>query len=197
MGNQLNSIAVFCGSSQGNDPKIIEEAYHLGKILGQKKIKLIYGGSKLGLMGELARGVLENNGKVIGVIPKFLRTKEVVHTGLTELILVETMHERKLKMHEISDGIIALPGGFGTMEEFFEMITWSQLGLHQKPIGMLNSTGFYDDLLNFFQTMVKKQFLQADNRDLLLVSNDIDDLLHQMENYEATVNPKWMNKSQT
>ncbi|HET8838570.1 MAG TPA: TIGR00730 family Rossman fold protein [Flavobacteriaceae bacterium] len=197
MGNQLRSVAVFCGSSPGNDPKIIEEAYNLGKILGQKKIKLIYGGSKLGLMGELARGVLENNGKVTGVIPRFLRIKEVVHTGLTELVLVETMHERKLKMHEISDGIIVLPGGFGTMEEFFEMITWSQLGLHQKPIGMLNSTGFYDDLLSFFQTMVKKEFLQADNRDLLLVSNDIDDLLHLMENYEATVKPKWMNKSQT
>ncbi|HET8809811.1 MAG TPA: TIGR00730 family Rossman fold protein, partial [Flavobacteriaceae bacterium] len=146
----FTSIAVFCGSSVGNDPKISEDAYELGKIMAQRKITLIYGGSKLGLMGQVAKGVLENGGKAIGVIPGFLKTKEVAHEGLTELIVTKNMHDRKLKMQELSDGMIALPGGFGTMEEFFEILTWAQLGLHQKPIGLLNSASFYDDLLRMF-----------------------------------------------
>ncbi len=197
MKNHLRSIAVFCGSSPGKDPKIVKDAYALGKFLAHRKVDLVYGGSKLGLMGELAKGTLSNKGKAIGVIPKFLRTKEVVHSGLTELFLTENMHERKLKMHELSDGIIVLPGGFGTMEEFFEMITWSQLGLHRKPIGMLNSSGFYDDLLKFFKTMEEKEFLNSANREILLVSDSIEDLFSQMEKYESRAEPKWMNINQT
>lgn len=197
MQNQLKSIAVFCGSSSGNDPKILQQVGNLGKSLANRNIDLVYGGSKLGLMGQLANSVLEHNGKVMGVIPDFLISKELVHTGITELHITKTMHERKLKMHELSDGIIVLPGGFGTMEEFFEMLTWGQLGLHQKPIGMLNSCGFYDSLLQFFHQMVEKNFLKEINLKLLIVSNNSEDLLFQMENYESTLTPKWMSTDQT
>ena len=122
---------------------------------------MIYGGAKIGVMGEVASGVLENGGNAIGVIPDFLTTKEVVHTDLSELIITETMHERKLNMHELSDGIVALPGGFGTLEELFEMLTWAQLGLHKKPIGILNINGFYDDLLSFIEVMIAKELLKT------------------------------------
>lgn len=197
MKNNLKSIAVFCGSSLGNNPKISEDAYELGTVLAQRKIDLIYGGSKLGLMGEVARGVLDKKGNALGVIPGFLKTKEVVHENLTQLFITENMHQRKLKMNELSDGIIALPGGFGTMEEFFEMITWSQLGLHQKPIGVLNSSGFYDELLQMLQTMVRTGLLKPVNFDILLVSENIEELLELMGNYTFKPVPKWMNKSQT
>lgn len=196
MGNPLNSIAVFCGSSLGNNPKIIEDAQNLGKILALQKIDLVYGGSKLGLMGEVARGVLKNGGNAIGVIPEFLRTKEVVHPGLTELHITETMQERKLKMHELCHGIIVLPGGFGTMEEFFEIITWSQLGIHRKPIGILNSGGFYDQLIQMLETMVKTGLLKQDNFDILLVSDSTEELLGLMKTYQPHPVPKWMNKEQ-
>ena len=139
----MKSIVVFCGSSEGNNPKYVQQGYSLGKSLAQQKITLVYGGAKIGVMGSIAKGALEANGKVIGVIPEFLKIREVFHTDLTELIVTKNMHERKLKMHELSDGIVMLPGGYGTLEKFFEMLTWSQLGLHQYPIGILNTNGFY------------------------------------------------------
>lgn len=195
--NTLKSIAVFCASSEGNDTLISEESYRLGKILAQRDINLIYGGSKLGLMGRLAAGSLENNGKVIGVIPNFLKTKEVVHPGLSELITTRDMHERKLKMHELSDGFIALPGGFGTFEELFEIITWGQLGLHTNPIGLLNINGFYDELIAMLKTMVRKELLKKENFDMLLIAEDIEELLEKMYNFKPLPVPKWMNKEQT
>src|SRR5687768_1380717 len=137
----MKSVAIFCGSSSGSDSIYYSQAAMLGKILAHRKIQIVYGGAKVGLMGAVADGALKEGGKVIGVLPNFLKSKEIAHTGLTDLILVESMHERKLKMHELSDGIIALPGGFGTLEELFEMLTWSQLGLHKKPIGLLNING--------------------------------------------------------
>ncbi len=158
---------------------------------------MIYGGSKLGLMGQVANAVLDNNGKATGVIPGFLKTKEVVHTGLSHLITTKDMHERKLKMHDLGDGFIALPGGFGTLEEFFEILTWGQLGLHKKPIGILNIAGFYDDLLGMMQKMVEKGLLNKTNMDLVLTSYDIEDLLEKMQNYTPLPVPKWMNKDQT
>jgi uncharacterized protein (TIGR00730 family) len=195
--NQLKSIAVFCASSEGNDEKIYTESYRLGKVLAQKSIKLVFGGSKLGLMGQVAAGTLQNGGEVIGVIPDFLKTKEVVHTGLTELITTKDMHERKLKMQELSDGFIALPGGFGTFEELFEIVTWGQLGLHQNPIGLLNINGFYDDLIAMLKTMVRKGLLRKENFDLLLIAEDIEELLEKMHNFKPIPVPKWMNKDQT
>lgn len=195
--NEIHSLAVFCASSDGVDTKIFEDAYKVGEFLANQGIELIFGGSKLGLMGQVARGILENNGKITGVIPDFLKTKEVVHTGLTNLITTRDMQQRKLKMHDLSDGFIALPGGFGTLEELFEILTWAQLGLHKKPIGILNSNGYYDDLLNFIDTMVIKGLLKEENLNLLLVSETIEDLYDQMLSFQPMPVPKWMNKDQT
>ena len=193
----IRSIAVFCASSDGIDPKIFEEAYLVGEFFANNKIELIFGGSKLGLMGQVAKGALDNNGKVTGVIPEFLKSKEVVHTGLTSLITTQDMHERKLKMHDLSDGFIALPGGFGTMEELFEILTWGQLGLHRKPIGILNSNHYYDDLLELLQKMLQKGLLKESNMHLLLVSDKIEDLIQKMLEFKPLPVPKWMNKDQT
>ena len=134
----MNNLAVFCGSSEGNDQYIIDKAYELGKHLALNKIGFVYGASKIGIMGTLAKAVTEYNGISIGVIPEFLKTKEIVNTDITELIVTENMHDRKIIMYERSDGFIIIPGGFGTMDEFFEITTWGQLGLHTKPIGILN-----------------------------------------------------------
>ena len=143
----MNSISVFCGSSEGNDDYIISKAYRLGEKFAKKDITLVYGGANLGVMAKVAKGVLDNKGKAIGVIPDFLRNREIAHTNLTELIITKTMHDRKVTMYEKSDGFIILPGGFGTLDEFFEITTWGQIGLHGKPIGILNINEFYDDLL--------------------------------------------------
>jgi len=193
----MKSIAVFCGASMSNDSVLNQEAYSFGKVMATEELQLIYGGAKIGLMGNVASGVLDNGGKAIGVIPDFLTSKEVVHTDLSELIITETMHERKLKMHELSDGIVALPGGFGTLEELFEMLTWAQLGLHKKPIGILNVNGFYDDLLNFIEVMIAKGLLKHSYKQLLLVAETAEELLKKMDNFKPLPVPKWMNKNQT
>ncbi len=195
--NKIHSLAVFCASSDGADTVIFEEAYAVGVFLAHLKIELIYGGSKLGLMGQVSSGVLDNNGTVTGVIPEFLKTKEVVHTGLTNLITTHDMHQRKLKMHDLSDGFIALPGGFGTLEELFEILTWAQLGLHKKPIGILNSNGYYDDLLEMMNNMVRKGLLKEEYMNLVLVSDTIQELYEKMLSFKPMPVPKWMNKDQT
>jgi uncharacterized protein (TIGR00730 family) len=195
--NNLDKICVFCGSSDGNDLAITDAAVKLGEIFAERNITLVYGAAKIGVMGTIAKSVLDNSGKVIGIIPNFLKKKEVVHLGLTELITTENMHERKLKMHEQSDGFIALPGGMGTLEELFEIITWLQLGLHQKPIGLLNINGFYNDLIKMLETMVRKGFLSMDNYNLLLVDSDINRLLKKMEEFKRPDVPKWLNESRT
>ncbi|MCD0489344.1 TIGR00730 family Rossman fold protein [Pedobacter sp. MC2016-14] len=192
----MKKITVFCGSSFGTEIEYEEQAYLLGKTLAERNIGLVYGGANVGLMGAVANGAIENRGEVIGVLPHFLQNKEIAHTGLTELVLVETMHERKTKMNDLSDGVIALPGGFGTLEEFFEMLTWAQLGLHKKPIAILNIYGFYDELIAMIETMVKKGFLKPVNQSMLLINNDINDLLDQMANYEAPVVGKWIAKDE-
>ena len=196
--NFIKSIAVFCGSGEGNDEFIYSQAYELGKTLAVKNIDVVFGGSKLGLMGQVAKGALENDGLVFGVIPEFLKTKEIVHRDLTELITTQDMHERKLKMHEMSDGFIMLPGGFGTFEEFFEILTWAQLGLHKKPIGILNTEGYYNDLLMMFNNMVTKGLLKKETLALILVSDSIEILLDKMHSYESKVDTKWLtDKEQT
>ncbi len=192
----MKSISVFCGSSEGNDEYIISQAYKLGVEFAKKDISLVYGAAKIGIMGQVAKGVMDNQGKVIGVIPEFLKLKEVYHPDLTELLVTDNMHERKVIMYEKSDGFMILPGGFGTMDEFFEITTWGQLGLHTKPIGILNLNGFYNDLLELADTMVKKGFLKQVNLDAVVVDDTIDGLLDKMNNYKALPSPKWLKKEQ-
>ncbi len=169
-------------------------AHRLGTIFVARNITLVYGAGKIGVMGTIAQSVLDNKGEVIGIIPNFLKMKEVVHLSLTELITTENMHERKLKMQEASDGFITLPGGMGTLEELFEIITWLQLGLHKKPIGLLNINGFYDDLISLLENMVRRGFLSMDNYKLLLVDSDPEQLLKKMEDFKRPDVPKWLNE---
>ena len=192
--NNMKSIAVFCGSSEGNDKEIIDTSYKLGKTLAQKEITLVYGAAKIGIMGKVAQGAIDNQGKTIGIIPIFLKTKEIVHTELTELIITDNMHDRKVIMYEKSDGFIIIPGGFGTMDEFFEITTWGQLGLHTKPIGILNTNGYYDALIAQCKMMVSRGFLKQENLDAVVVDVTIDGLLEKMNNYKPLPAPKWLNK---
>jgi hypothetical protein len=190
-------ICVFCGSSMGNDTQIIKDANYLGTYFATHQITLVYGAAKVGVMGAIADAVLSNNGNVIGIIPQFLKTKEVVHTGLTQLITTETMHQRKLKMQEISDAFITFPGGIGTLEELFEVLTWLQLGLHQKPIALLNSNGFYDSLISMLKTMVQKGFLAQETFNLLLVDSTLEGVLLKIKNFNPPPIPKWISLDQT
>ena len=190
----MKRLTVFCGSSFGTDEIYEKQAYRLGQILADRKIGLVYGGASVGLMGAVANGCLSNRGEVTGVLPGFIKDKGIAHKNLTELILVDTMDERKTKMDELSDGVIALPGGFGTLEEFFEVLTWGQLGLHRKPVGILNINGFYDPLKDLTKKMVEKGFLKEANRKMLLISDDIEKLLDQMENYVPLNVDKWIIK---
>ncbi|MEG0850822.1 MAG: TIGR00730 family Rossman fold protein [Flavobacterium sp.] len=192
----MQRITVFCASSFGTEKIYEEQANALGKTLAEQNIELVYGGANVGLMGAVADGALNAGGKVIGVLPNFLRSKEIAHHGLTELILVESMHERKTKMNDLCDGVIALPGGFGTLEELFEMLTWAQLGLHKKPIAILNINGFYDSLIELLKGMVEKGLLKDVNQKMLLVSDNIEDLLNKMRNYVPPTVGKWIDKEQ-
>ncbi len=195
--NNLQTICVFCGSSDGNDLAITDAAVRLGKLFAKNEITLVYGAAKIGVMGAIAKTILDAKGKVIGIIPEFLKKKEVVHLGLTKLITTRNMHERKLEMQGLSDGFMVLPGGFGTLEEFFEIITWLQLGLHEKPIGLLNVNGFYDDLLKLLETMVRNGFLKMENYELLLIDTDANRLLQKMTDFKAPQIPKWLTSERT
>jgi uncharacterized protein (TIGR00730 family) len=183
----MKSIAVFCASAEGNDPIYMEKAYEVGKYLAEQGYRIVFGGGKVGSMGAVARGGLEAGGVVIGVLPHFLRTKEVEMKGLTEMILVDNMHERKLKMNELSDGSISLPGGFGTLEEFFEIITWGQLGLHTKPSAILNVNEYYSPLVQQFDRMIESGLLREQHAKMLLVDTDIKSLVQKMEAYQHPV----------
>lgn len=192
----MKRVTVFCGSNMGSDKNFQSQATFVGKTLAKNQIEVVYGGAKVGLMGALADGALSEGGRVIGILPKFLSLKEIVHDGLTELIMVETMHKRKTMMNELCDGVIALPGGFGTLEELFEMTTWAQLGLHKKPIAILNTNGFYDALIVMIQTMVDNGFLKAENQKMILISDNIEDLLQKMKDYVAPNVNKWISKEE-
>lgn len=181
----MKRIAVFCGSSEGASSIYMEHARLLGKELANRQLELVYGGSCLGLMGAVATSMLEAGGKVIGVLPEFLQAKEIAHPNLTELILVKTMHERKAKMMELADGFITLPGGAGTMEEFFEIFTWTQLGLHKKPIGILNIHHYYDPLVHLIHHMADTAFLQEQYRNIAIVDADPISLLNQFYTYQS------------
>ena len=187
----MKSICVFCGSNFNGDPQLLAAVNDLAQQLVKQEITLVYGGGRVGVMGLLADEVLKNGGKVIGVIPEFLMNKEVGHVGLTELIVTENMHERKQMMADLSDGVITLPGGYGTMEEFFEVLTWLQLGLHHKPIGLLNVGGFYNPLLTQLDVMVEQKFLKPINRDLVLSNDKVTELLAQMDSFDVQPDDVW------
>jgi uncharacterized protein (TIGR00730 family) len=188
----MKSIVVFCGSSSGLDPEFRDFAMQLGTTIASRGARLIYGGAKVGLMGCIADEVLAQGSEVIGIIPRFLSIKEVAHEQLTELLIVENMHERKTRMFELGDAFIALPGGFGTLEELFEVVTWGQLGLHQKPIGILNVHGFYDPLVAQLDHMVSKGLLKQQNRELIMIDGSVDGLLAKMEAYQPVPEKKWI-----
>ena len=190
----MKSITVFCGSSMGENTLYEQKASELGHVLADENITLVYGGSNKGLMGAVADAALKNNGNVIGVLPSFLKAMESAHNDLTELIIVDSMHERKTKMSELCGGVIALPGGFGTLEELFEMLTWGQLGLHKKPVAILNIDGYYDSLIHLINGMQNSDFLKQSSKDMLLVSDDIKELLEMMHSYEAPTEGKWIQK---
>jgi hypothetical protein len=187
----MKSIAIFCGANFNGDPVLKEAVELLTEVMVDRNIALVFGGGKVGMMGLLADNMIERGGKTIGVIPQFLMDKEVGHTGLTELHIVETMHQRKQLMNDLCDGIIMLPGGFGTLEEFFEVLTWLQLGLHSKPIAILNVNGFYDLLLQQMDVMVEHKFLKPTNRNLVLTSGDPIELISLMENFDAKPDEVW------
>jgi len=187
-------LCVFCGSSHGSNPAYAEAAKNLGGELARRGIALVYGGGNVGLMGVVADGVLAAGGQVIGVIPEALMAKELGHKGIQDLRVVKTMHERKAMMAELSDGFIAMPGGIGTFEEFFEIATWAQLGFHAKPCALLNVNGFYDPLLRLVDHAIEERFVKASQRQILIVESEINALLHRMEHQHVPVEPKWIRK---
>lgn len=183
--NTLKYVAVYCGSSPGGRPEYVEAARELGRLLAQRHIGLVYGGGRVGLMGQVADAALEAGGEVIGVITEQLSAMELAHRKLSKLHVVDSMHDRKLRMAELSDGFIALPGGYGTIEEFFEVLTWEQLGIHHKPCGLLNVCGYYNKIIEFLDGAVGEKFVHEINRRMLLVDETPAGLLQQMERYES------------
>lgn len=193
----MKSICVFCGANYNGDPILKDAIDQLAQIMVNRSMSLVYGGGKVGVMGLIADAMLQRNGEVIGVIPQFLMDKEVGHKGISELIVVENMHQRKQRMSEICDGFVMLPGGFGTLEEFFEVLTWLQLGLHKKPIGVLNVNGFYDFLLKQMDVMVEQKFLKPANRKLVITSADPIELVNLMADFKAEPDEVWFKNSLT
>ncbi|WP_259067083.1 TIGR00730 family Rossman fold protein [Mucilaginibacter sp. X4EP1] len=187
----MKAICVFCGANFNGDPILKSAIDELAEIMVNRDITLVYGGGKVGVMGLIADAVLSRGGRAIGIIPQFLMDKEVGHTGLTELRIVENMHQRKQLMNDLCDGIIMLPGGFGTLEEFFEVLTWLQLGLHSHPVGVLNVNGFYDLLLQQMDLMVDQKFLKPANRELVITSNDAIELVNLMEDCKVEPDEVW------
>ncbi|MFY7991855.1 MAG: TIGR00730 family Rossman fold protein [Bacteriovoracaceae bacterium] len=179
-------ICIFCGAASGNNPKHLEASRDLMNLFHQKKIDLVYGGAAIGVMGELANTLMSIGGNVYGIIPQRLMNKEVAHPGLTKIHVVKDMHERKKMMYDISDGFLIYPGGLGTMDELFEILTWRQLGYHQKPIALYNSDGYYDPLLSFIDHAVKEGFVSPAHRELLYVSTSMTDIINYFEQNQKT-----------
>ncbi|GAA4011486.1 TIGR00730 family Rossman fold protein [Hymenobacter fastidiosus] len=193
----MKSVAVYCGSSAGTNEIYRQQAGVMGQVLARRGLTLVYGGGRVGLMGAVADSVMRHGGQAIGVIPDFLAGKELAHVGLTELHVVKSMHERKLLMADLAEGFIAMPGGFGTLEELFEVLTWGQLGLHKKPSGVLNVNGFYDHQLLALDRMVDDGFLRPENRAQLQQHTTPDGLLDQMLAYQPTDLEKWLTVPRT
>lgn len=190
---QIKRVAVFCGSSQGDDPIYMKEAARLGALLAQKGIGLVYGGAQVGCMGAVANACLAEGGEVIGVIPEKLVTVEVAHVGLTEQHVVKTMHERKAMMAELADAFIALPGGAGTLEEWFEVFTWSQIGYHHKPCSFLNINHFYEPLIQMLDHTIEQGFMRSAYKDLIITDTEAEALLEKLHQFEPLEVSKWGN----
>jgi len=187
---ELNSVCVFCGSSRGARPDYIEASKALAQSMARQNLSLVYGGAHVGIMGAIANELLALGGRVYGVIPEALVDMEVAHTGLTELYVVKDMHARKAKMADLADSFISLPGGLGTLEEMFEVLTWAQLGFHDKPCGLLNVGGFYNDLLRFLDNANEEGFMRREHRQLLLDDADPDKLLARLMDFKPAFKPK-------
>ncbi len=192
----MNTICVYCGSSPGREPAYADAARDLGKLLADRGLSLVYGGAGVGIMGEVADAVLAGGGEAIGIIPEALAVKEVAHDGLTRQHVVKSMHERKALMAELSDGFIALPGGWGTFEEIFEMLTWAQLGFHEKPCGLLNAAGYYDHLHAFLEHAVEEGFVPPVCRSMLMVETNPEALLERFSSYRAPAVRKWITRDE-
>jgi uncharacterized protein (TIGR00730 family) len=192
----IRRVCVFCGARPGRRPEYTTAARRLGRVLAAAGVELVYGGSSLGLMAEVANAVLDHDGNVTGVIPGHLLEREIPHEGLTELCVVETMHERKKLMFDLSDAFIALPGGLGTLEELSEILTWSQLGLHVKPVGLLDVADYFGGLITFLDHAVAEGFLHPEHRRLLLASDEPEGVLDQLREFEAPPTERWMDGAQ-
>ena len=193
----MKRICVYCGSSVGNQPVHLEAAMALGAVLASRKIGLVYGGGNVGLMGIIADAVLAGGGEVIGVIPQSLADREIAHSGVTDLRVVDSMHTRKALMADLSDAFIAMPGGFGTFEEFFEAVTWTQLGVHRKPCGLLNAGGFYTALALFIDQAVSEGFIKPAHRATIVVDDDPERLVNALAEVKLPDVPKWIRKEET
>jgi uncharacterized protein (TIGR00730 family) len=193
----MQRICVFCGSSVGNEPAFRTAAEALGRALAERGVTLVYGGGNIGLMGVIADQVLRDGGRVIGVIPRQLVEKELAHRGISDLRIVGSMHERKALMAELADGFIALPGGYGTVEEFSEVLTWGPLGLHQKPMGMLNAAGYFDHFLRFLDHAVHVRLLRLEHRQLVLESDTAEGILQRLTAWQPHPLPKWIQPDET
>jgi uncharacterized protein (TIGR00730 family) len=187
----MKRIAVYCGSCMGSRVEYRRTAEELGHLMVSKNIGLVYGGGRVGLMGAIANTVLDDGGEAIGVIPRFLEKEEIVHRHLTELYLVDTMHQRKTMMAELADGFIALPGGFGTLEEWFEMLTWAQIGHHHKPVALLNVSGYFDPLLEMIERGYEEHFIRPEFHNLIIEDSDPEKLLDRMESFKPINLEKW------
>ncbi|KQB98960.1 TIGR00730 family Rossman fold protein [Pedobacter sp. Hv1] len=187
----MKSLCVYCGSNFNGDPVLQQAIENLAQVMVSQNINMVYGGGSVGVMGVIANEILRLGGTVTGVIPQFLMDKEVGHKGVTEMIVTENMHQRKQKMADLADGFVILPGGFGTLEELFEVLTWLQLGLHAKPIGVLNVNGFYDPLFLQMDVMVENRFLKQTNRDLVFNETDAEVLVNKMKNFTAAPDEVW------
>jgi uncharacterized protein (TIGR00730 family) len=190
----INSICVFCGSSVGKHESYINQARNLGQIIAEKKMTLIYGGGNIGVMREIADSALKHNGKVIGVMPQHIVDKEVAHHHITELHIVNSMHERKAMMAGLSDAFIALPGGFGTIDELFEVMTWNQLEIINKPTGLLNIEGYFDHLIKFIDHAVNEKFVRAEHKQNLIVETDANVLIQKLEKFVPQQAEKWIDR---
>jgi uncharacterized protein (TIGR00730 family) len=195
--NELGSVTVYCGSNRGADPAFADAARELGRLLASSGIRVVYGGAHVGLMGVLADAALEAGGEVIGVMPQALMDREIGHTGLSDLRVVGSMHERKALMVDLADAFIALPGGVGTLEELVEVYTWSQLGIHSKPLGVLNAGGYYDKLGAFLDEAVEQRFLRPQHREALIFDADPETLLARLAAAEPPPLSKWMTEAET
>ncbi len=193
----MQRVCVFCGSNSGRNGAYIAAARELGTILADNGVGVVYGGAAVGLMGAVADAALEAGGEVIGVLPGFLEEKELAHPNLTQLVIVDSMHERKAKMADLADGFIALPGGMGTLEEFFEVLTWGQLGLHHKPCGLLDIDDFYTPLTEFVGKLAREQFIRDAHKDMVLSEKSPDRLLAAMREFRPVTVEKWIDRERT